>query len=112
MHLTPAMLRACYAFLRDTPPFRRWRLPDPDAIKFRVLVTKEFFGQCTSCGGKYEIDVSVGKVGHTITLIKTMAHEMAHMRADIIGGGMGHGKVWQGLIDQISRHHGWDAKEL
>ncbi len=44
--LTPEMLRACYEFLRSTPPFRRWSLPPGDEIGFHVTRNRTRIGGC------------------------------------------------------------------
>lgn len=43
MHLSPDLLRSTYDWLRTTPPLRRWRLPEGDAIKFRVTRKRDEF---------------------------------------------------------------------
>ncbi len=112
MRLTPDIMHATYEWLRAIPPIRRWRLPHADDVVFRVTRKRDEFGSVCICEGQWEFDVSIMKVGHTETLLKTMLHEMAHMRTQMEGGGLGHGRMWQHNVASICRHHGFDPKEL
>lgn len=112
MHLTPDILRACYAFLRETPPFRRWKLPRPDSIKFRVVSMKDCFGQYEGAGQEHQIDISGARISHTENLIKTMAHELCHLRTYMLDKTVTHGAKFERLKRQVCKQHGWDFKEL
>ena len=112
MHITPAILRATYDWLRTTPPLRRWKLPDGDDVRFRVTRNRNEYASVERDGDGWTINVSHLKVGHTDTLIKAMLHEMAHMRTELAGNGMTHGRAWTNLVRSICRHHGYDHRDL
>lgn len=40
MHITVDTVVAGYNFLKATPPFRRWGLPDSDDIEFEITRSK------------------------------------------------------------------------
>ena len=112
MHLTPEILRGCYEFLRETPPFRRWRLPKADTIKFRVVALKDCYGQYEGGGGEHQIDISGARISHTDNLVKTMAHELIHLRTFMLSKSVTHGAHFEKLKRQVCKQHGWDSKEL
>lgn len=78
-HLTPEMMEASYEYLRLTPPFKAWRLPEGDELDFHVLKTDRIHGDCGMVNGRIYIRVSMALVGRTDTLAPTMAHEMIHV---------------------------------
>lgn len=111
LRLTPAILVAAYEYLRSTPPFRRWKLPDADDVEFHVLRTREMFADCeTTVAGQHIIRVSTGKVGRTGTLIESMAHEMVHVYLDRRGVKAHHGAAFRRCAARICRVHGFDPK--
>ena len=114
MHLTPDILRAAYEFLRATPPFRGWRLPDGDRVSFRVMRHKDRFGQAAEIDGVWVIDVSARLVGTTSALLRTMAHEMIHVHGGVTGSKTwrNHGARFQRRAASVCRHHGFDLKEF
>src|SRR6266849_10948867 len=77
--LTPEMLEAAYAYLRATPPFDKWKLPEPEDVKFTVSKVKGDYGAYRWDGKQHTITMSSKMVGYTSTLMKYMAHEMIHM---------------------------------
>lgn len=114
MHLTPEILEATYDWLRATPPFRRWRLPKAGDVEFRVLAARKLFGQCRApeASKPWRIDISTRTVAHTITLVRTMSHEMCHMRADMQGEKSAHGPLWRKAADLVCKEHGHDPLEF
>lgn len=116
--LTPEILAAAYDFLRATPPFIRWNLPEPEDIKFRT-------SRHPKSAGKYVWDpndkshyiiASVRGIGHTDSLMKFMAHEMIHLHLRIMGWeskGVSseiHNVAFCKLAAQVCRWHGFDPK--
>jgi hypothetical protein len=110
LHLTPEMLVACYEFLRTTPPFDKWKLPDSDEIEFRVVHTKEFMGLWERLAGKHVISMSNARMSHTHTLLDTMAHEMVHIRQEQRKCKDAHGRSFRKMRGAICKHHGFDPK--
>ena len=44
LNLIPDLLEGAYEYLRRSPPFRDWRLPDGDHVVFRVLGARDRYG--------------------------------------------------------------------
>lgn len=112
MHLTPDILRACYAFLRETPPFRRWSLPTPEAITFRVLQSRDLYGQYEGSQGGHRIDVSTARISHTDVLTRTIAHEIIHLKTYLMHKSVTHGAEFERMKNLVCKYHGFDPKEL
>lgn len=72
-------MEAAYEYLRLTPPFKAWRLPEGDELDFHVLKTDRIHGDCGMENGRIFIRVSIALVGSTATLYELMAHEMIHV---------------------------------
>lgn len=112
LHLNRDILAAMYELLRVTTPFRGWHLPHADTIEFHVTNHKDRFADCYWVGGKQQvIRVSNRKVHTMFTLLRVMAHEMAHVKGQMLGD-TGHGKIWQRLADRVCRCHGFDRGEF
>lgn len=114
MHLSPEVLRESYNYLKVTPPFRRWKLPDADEISWIVSNTKRVFGECHSVKWKdnrlrknYHILVSCSLVKTTDQLMQTMAHEMCHIRCEELGVKATHGYEFKRIAKSVCREHGW-----
>jgi len=113
--LTPAILEAAYEFLRATPPFVRWRLPHADEVELRVCRTRQWMGLFDSgSDDRSRISVSSARIGHTDTLLRSVAHEMIHLYQFERGTATAseHNAEFFRLAAQIARHHGFDPKEL
>lgn len=107
------MLESAYELLRTTPPFRNWRLPEPDDVSFRVIATEADRGAFRIVRGIPTIYISRGTIGRLSSLLKTMAHEMVHLheetahsaREDVV-----HSKTWVTLAARVCHHHEFDEK--
>jgi hypothetical protein len=124
LRLTPEVLSSAYEFLKATKPFNKWKLPAADQVVFRVVraipCAPEVWAQHLSDRqtknhphkGHHLIDINERKVGHTLTLIQTMAHEMCHVRESMLVKytGEAHGKTFWRLAREVCRHHGFDPK--
>ena len=110
LRLTPETLRACYEFLCTTPPFRGWRMPAGPIMRFGVGKSKREFSWYITDGNKHTAVVSENTVGHTDTLITVMAHEMVHIRQEMLGHKLDHGAEFQKMAATVCRHHGFDPK--
>lgn len=110
--LTSDALRAAYNYLNETPPFNKWNLPDGDEIDFQVVRDRSLFGWHKFDGSKHVIAISSAAVGHTGTLLQTMAHEMVHVHERSTGacGTTGHGKAFKRWSAQVCDIHGFDSK--
>ncbi len=116
--LTPEIIEGAYEFLRTTPPFRNWRLPEADEVTFVVSRHKRYVGYHRGTRHKiydHEIGISEVCVGHTNTLLRTMAHEMIHQhqqRSRTQTAHTEHNAEFMRLARIVCRYHGWDEKEF
>ena len=108
--LTPAILRAAYTFLRCTPPFRSWRLPPGDAVKFHVTRHRDREGDHGVENGVHILRVSGRVIGHTNSLLIVMAHEMIHMHQEAQKVRAAHNPEFVRMAHRVCRYHGWDEK--
>lgn len=111
MRLTPAILVAAYEFLRATPPFVGWRLPEADDVEFRVSHFAHL-GECHANDGTHVIAISARRISHTDTLMRTMAHEMIHLRHNHVGIDTVHGAPFVRDAKLVAKAHGFDPLEL
>ena len=98
--ITADHVKAVYAMLREFPPFSRWGLPESDEVEFDALdddgtTLAEF---CILADGDAEVlCISANPIlhSHISQLIKSVAHEMCHMRQHMTGR----------LPDNPQKHH-------
>lgn len=116
MRLTPALLEAAYEFLRQTPPFRRWGLPQCYDVEFRVSKDRESLGtyQLHARQGHHVLTISGARISHVSTLMSVMAHEMVHLHQVESGSSTRteHNADFRRLSKIVCRHHGWDPLEF
>lgn len=114
-HITPEMVEGAYSFLLTTLPFRNWRMPHPDKIRFRVMVTKERYGHWngTPEGDTVgELAVSIGTITSTDLLVATVAHEMIHIHQEAEGFRDHHGVHFDRFAKLVCRRHAFDRAEF
>ncbi len=112
LHLTPDILRATYALLVETLPFRRWKLPKPEEVEFRAIHIEDQ-GMCArKANGSFCLTVSPTHHKSLATALATLAHEMVHMRLDLLGVKAHHGSDFQRLADQVCQRHGFDRGQF
>lgn len=113
--LSAEMLEASYDFLRTTPPFNRWNLPDGEDVQFTITQSRKTMGTHCLFNGKHCIEISRRLVGHTSTLMSLMAHEMvhAHQKATKTDTpGVEHNEAFRQFGRQVCKHHGFDPHEF
>ena len=113
LKISPHMLETAYEFLRSTPPFKAWRLPHADEIRFNVARDPGHVGWVTHGAGVVPaIHISEACVGHTSTLVQYMAHEMIHLAQWFKGETTKtqHNAAFNRRAKQVCKHHGWDPK--
>lgn len=112
LKLTPESLRASYAYLRTTPPFNRWRMPQPDEVVFKVGRDRHTRGWIVCEPGKATITISENCIGQTASLMAVMAHEMLHLyqRETNMETGAEHNAAFWQLANRVCKHHGFDRK--
>jgi len=111
--LSPEMVEAAYDYLRITPPFRRWKLPAGEEVVFHITGVRSHMASYWYEDKRHNITVSAKMVGHTETLFRAVAHEMAHMRQHVMGDkSLAHNANFFRLTARIAKYHGFDPKEL
>ena len=118
--LKPEIFRACYDFLRTTPPFslRGWRLPPGEEVEFHVTRQIDREGSHTNYlwrPKEHIIKISERRVAHTSTLISVMAHEMVHavqiQYRHATPNAEHNADFWRRWAD-VAAIHGFDPKTL
>jgi hypothetical protein len=116
--LTPQIIAQAYELLRLTPPFRQWKLPSSADVSFVVSRHRMTIGYHRGLRRKikwHEIGISSNRVGHTSTLLRTVAHEMIHQhqqRARTETANTEHNAEFLRLAKRVCKVHGWDEKEF
>lgn len=114
LRLTPDMLAAAYDFLRETQPFKGWKLPESDDVAFSVTRHKDRFShmQGEQRSQNAEIAVSEVKVGCTRVLMEAMAHEMVHLHQHLkkLDRGGHHNTDFRRRAARVCAIHGFDLK--
>lgn len=118
--LTPDLLQASYDFLCETPPFKKWSMPPGDEVAFHVGAFVDKFGEYSRNGKKYpvgthHITISMKCVGHTGTLLRTMAHEMIHLWQAVKKSETRHAEhnaEFRRLSLYVCKFHGFDPREF
>lgn len=114
MKLTPKGLASIYLMLRTFKPFCGWHLPEISSIEFKVTNELDAMGTYLFCDitEKHEISISRAKNGHLTTVIRTLAHEMIHLKRANTSKWDKHDDVFRKLAAQISNELGFDPLEL
>lgn len=111
--LTPHSIAAAYDYLRTTPPFKGWNLPDSDAVEFAVTKHRDREGDHNVYQriGEHIIRVSSHLIKTTDGLMQVIAHEMIHMHQEIAKtiSRVPHNREFKRLATHVCRRHGWDA---
>lgn len=114
--LSPEMLACAYDYLRSTPPFDKWNLPDSEDVAFSVVHSPRQFGWYQWDGKRHTISASAKAIGHTSTLMRLMAHEIIHLHLEANGmenrkGDCGiHNAAFRKFAAQVCKFHGFDPK--
>lgn len=109
--LNHEILAAAYDYLRATPPFRDWNLPEAEDVKFVVIRDPKTAGWHKITRGKDFIGVSSGCIGRTHSLMEVMAHEMIHLhQRDVCMDtrGVEHNAAFKKLVLKVAKFHGFD----
>jgi hypothetical protein len=115
VHITREVLRATYALLLTTLPFRGWRLPAPEDVKFILTKNLKDRGDFRVGNGKAELRVSqmVHETLHSLTM--TVAHEMCHMKEweDMVWReDVAHSDYFCRLADRVCKVHLFDRGQF
>lgn len=114
LHLTIEMIELSYDLLRETPPFKRWKLPHSDEIQFDIIEVDTHSADYILVRDKtHRIRINNKWTGTLAKLIANLAHEMVHLRLESVcqnDRDDQHGPEFQRLAAQVCRHHGFDRK--
>ena len=117
--LSKETIAGAYEYLVTTPPFNEWNMPDASDISFRVMRRRDesacIYRWREGKQIKYQIGVSSGCVGHTMTLMVSVAHEMLHLHMDITGMSKSvaeHNAAFWQIADEICQIHGFDPQSF
>jgi len=114
--LNPDMLATAYEYLKTTPPFSKWNLPESEDVLFKVVKTRHKQGWYQWNGEKHTITGSAGRVAHSNTLLALMAHEMIHLYLEQMGWESAkgsndtHNAAFVKLAASVCKYHGFDPK--
>ena|SRR3990167_3156621 len=115
MNLSPDILRATYAYLRELPPFNRWKLPEASEVKFKLSAAGTSQSEIAyhhKANGRHEIGIAPRRISHLAPLLETMGHEMCHIRATDKGERSHHGRLFKKAAAQVCKIHGFDPKSF
>lgn len=114
--LTPDMIAAAYDYLRTTPPFSRWNLPDSEDVRFSVGKFRSDYASYRWDGKQHTITMSANAIGYSPTLLRYLSHEMVHLHLEETGmesrqgGEDTHNAAFRKFAAQVCKHHGFDPK--
>ncbi len=109
LRITPEACELCYDFMDALPPFCDWNLPPAHDVRFVVFEKPRLYGYYRWEDGKHTIAIGP-KVGHTRTLVETMAHEMVHLAQAVhkTETKAEHNAAFFKMIEEVARWHGFD----
>lgn len=116
--LTAEMLEAAYEFLKTSPPFCDWNMQEGEEVKFRVSrKLKSKFAQYQWDGKRHTVTMSAASIGHTLTLLEALSHEMIHMHLEengmeSRGGESVHNAAFRKFAAEVCKYHGFDPKSF
>lgn len=110
--LTRETLAAAYDYLKTTPPFSHWNLPDSEDIKFKVTKHTDRYGHHCQLNAKHEVAISTRYVGRTQSLMESMAHEMIHIHQEESRSATSseHNAAFHKYAAVVCKYHGFDPK--
>lgn len=110
MIVSPESAEALYAFLLTTKPFSRWKLPDPHDVHFEIMAKADTFADYTA--PKHRIRISAALCTWTDTYLKTMIHEVCHLKQEIEGRPLEHDSYFIELVNQACKVHKMDPSTI
>ncbi len=108
LHVTPEMMEQTYDLLRITKPFRIWKLPDPDGIRFHVTKDNGEFASFDVKGGHPVICVTLHTARTLNSLTMHLAHEMIHLYQWKLKLPQNHGNHFQICKARVCKEHSFD----
>jgi hypothetical protein len=114
--ITPESLAAAYDYLKTTPPFNKWNLPESEDVLFKLSRRPREYGRYQWNGTRHTITASVHGMAHTTTLMRFLSHEMVHLYLEIMGWESRahseevHNAAFRKFAARICKYHGFDPK--
>lgn len=116
--VTPKRLKSVYVLLRAHPPFDRWGLPEVADIKFEILSDEDIGEYSLDHNDRHCIAVNADKHLSLHQVVETVAHEMVHLRQELIGrlpaegGEKAHNAEFRKLARVVCRTLGFDVQRF
>ena len=113
--LTPESIAALYEYARSLPPFLTVKMPHADDVEFWVVKDRERGARYQWTGDRHRISVSLLAIGHSMTLLAYIGHEMCHLAVEELGLDTGgnenvHNTSFRKLAGRFCKVHGFDPK--
>jgi hypothetical protein len=115
MKPTPKTLQSMYEMVCNLKPFVRWPMPNTGEIQFVVTNDEDCYGSYVF-DNVHIITISKAKCAHFETILKTLCHELIHLK---IAGPTGDRKGWDQhdykfklYSKQVADEFGFDHLEL
>jgi hypothetical protein len=93
-------------------PFKFWDLPNTAEINFIVNDEEDAYGSYVFDDDVHIITISRAKCSHFETILKTLAHEMIHMKRYRTKSWDQHDAVFRRYAKSIADEFGFDPLEL
>jgi nucleosome binding factor SPN SPT16 subunit len=109
---TSKTLEAMYLMLCQMKPFNTWDLPNTALINFVVTSEEDSYGTYVFDDDIHIITISKAKCSHFETILKTLSHELIHLKRYKSKNWDKHDKIFRKYAAQIADEFGWDRLEL
>lgn len=109
--ITLELVESVYNMLRETPPFKRWKLPDVDSVHITINASIDKAGEYRlESDDTHHILISSRHHETLNSLIVTTAHEMCHLYEVLKGArhDVKHSSIFRRAADSICKHHKFD----
>lgn len=108
--ITLPTVEAVYELLRTTKPFAGWKLPSSGDIGFAIIRNRKDRGEFYVNNGVPYIGVSDVYHQTLDELMRTVAHEMCHLREQLHGTrkDIHHGAYFNKSADAVCKAHQFD----
>jgi uncharacterized protein YjaZ len=112
--MTPSAktLEAMYLMLCQMKPFKSWSLPNTAEINFVVTDEEDAYGTYVYDDDIHIITISRAKCSHFETILKTLAHEMIHMKRYKNKAWDQHDVTFRRYAKAVADEFGFDPLEL
>jgi len=112
LRLTADILEGAYIYLARTDPFRSWKMPHEDVVGFHVIFKSDFSGSYQFINGVHTIKIHARRNNTTDVLHATMAHEMIHLRQELLGHRDHHGPRFHRMARRVCGVHGFSLEDF